>query len=334
MACRVGRINAESLGLEITMPRTLISLGANLGNVRETMKLAQQMLQDEFVGGELRFSRLYRTPPVGGPDGQGDFLNGIAALTSDLDVWSIWESVKRVESGLGRHRLHRWEARRIDVDILLHSQREDSHGEVGETVRLMESVIWTPHFKVPHPRMCMRSFMLVPALEVAANWIEPVSGWTLERLAQNLKSSHPIVIATPSADLEEALKIRIANEKVSPHVRWVRLRSTAEFQSAMAENADWIEASKLLIVAIDNKDPEIVQWEDWSRDWAVALSMCQENVSSSNNSSSAIGLPSEKLATQKLGPRYLLPASDVEWAAHEIVSAYEALTCSIDVCMD
>ena len=291
------------------MPHTLISLGANLGNVRETMKLAQQMLQDEFQGDELRFSRLYRTPPVGGPDGQGDFLNGIVALRSDRDAWSIWESVKRVEAGLGRHRLHRWEARRIDVDVLLHDQE----------------TIWTPHFKVPHPRMCMRSFMLIPALEVAADWVEPVSGWTIQQLAGNLNSPGPIAIATPSPKLESALKARIESVEIQNRIHWVQLPNTDAFRSALLEGADWLENAKLLILAIDNQDPETIQWEDWSRDWALTLSMY-------GNWRGAEATTEELQSDRLIGPRYLLPANDVPWAAHEISSAYEAMHCSIDLC--
>lgn len=310
------------------MPRTLISLGANLGNVRETMKLAQQMLQDEFGDGELRFSRLYRTPPVGGPSGQGDFLNGIAALDSSLDVWQIWESVKRVETGLGRHRMHRWEARRIDVDVLLHD----------------ESRIWTPHFKVPHPRMCMRSFMLFPALEVAANWVEPVSGWTIQQLANNLLANGPIAVLVPDNKLKDALESRITKPEIADQLLWIEVPSPSDLVNELQRRSQLSEqllAAKLTIVAVNNQDPETVQWEDWSRTWAETLGMSETGLTLrpkhskgdplSQSESNQHGFIQERLLPKTIGPRYLLPANDVDWAAHEIASAFEAMHCSIEV---
>ena len=75
------------------MPRTLISLGANLGNVRETMQAAKRLLSDSFGSSNLVLSQLVRTPPVGGPDGQGDFLNAVAAIQTDRSVWEVWETI-------------------------------------------------------------------------------------------------------------------------------------------------------------------------------------------------------------------------------------------------
>ena len=153
------------------MPRTLISLGANLGNVRESMQAAKRLLSDTFGAANINLSQLYRTPPIGGPDGQGDFLNAVAAIETDRSVWEVWEVIKGIESNLGRQRQLRWEARRIDIDLLLYDQHR----------------IWTPHLKIPHPRMCMRTFVVIPACEIVPNWIEPVTLWSIARMQEHLR---------------------------------------------------------------------------------------------------------------------------------------------------
>ena len=56
------------------MPSSLISLGANLGNTLETMRAAARLVRDLFDESEIQFSSILKTPPVGGPGGQGDFL--------------------------------------------------------------------------------------------------------------------------------------------------------------------------------------------------------------------------------------------------------------------
>ncbi len=318
------------------MARTLISLGANLGNVLETMNLAKEKLREEFPSCKLEFSRLYRTPPVGGPEGQGDFLNGIVALESNHDVWRIWEGIKRIEANLGRYRMQRWEARRIDIDILLH-----------EDLR-----IWTPHFKVPHPRMCMRSFLLVPALEVAPSWIEPVSGWSIERLAKNVNSPYPIRVVTTEPGIEESLKKEIALSAEQPDLVWDYLPAS-EFnprkvrgsgvspEAAVATPGETprprtnYTEHRLLILAVATEEPGNLPWEEGARGWAERLGMATPSPTQTAQPTvlPSLAKPSrsgERLQLLGNGPRYLLPANDIPWASHEILAAHEALSCHIE----
>lgn len=158
------------------MHRCLISLGANLGDSASAMREAIAALKRGFESVEV--SRVYRTPAVGGPGGQDAFLNAVAAVRTRQEVWQAWNTIRDIEREMGRQRQHRWEARRIDLDILLHG----------------ESRIWTTDLKVPHPRMCMRKFVLEPAVEVAGDWLDPVSLWTISQLAENLRSASPSVL--------------------------------------------------------------------------------------------------------------------------------------------
>lgn len=278
------------------MPRTLISLGANLGNVAETISYAQQLLREAFPGGDLHFSSLFRTPPVGGPAGQGDFINCVLALRSDHDVWTVWDAIKVIETQLGRHRLQRWEARRIDIDILLHDDMR----------------IWTPHFKVPHPRMCMRSFILTPAAQIAGDWVDPVTGWTLATLSDHLGFQGPIVIATPTLELERELKEELRRADNLHDLEWVCCPKPRDLL-----RLDPMPQAKLWIAAVSTPDPETILWEDFSRPWALQLGLATDDF---------LGINQSALS----GPRYLLPANLRSWAAHEILAAREAMCCPVE----
>ena len=283
------------------MPRTLISLGANLGNVRESMQAAKRLLQDAFGSANLLLSHLYRTPPVGGPDGQGDFLNAVAAIQTDISVWEVWETIKRIESALGRQRQLRWEARRIDIDLLLYEQQR----------------IWTPHLKIPHPRMCMRTFVIVPAYEIVPDWIEPVTGWSIFKLNNHLKCSlkYESAIRVICQDEEQSLQLQREFAVTSGHDQ-VSLTWEAANPQQLRDNDS---VHKLTIAAVASPDPTTVLWEDYSKPWVRALDL---ETTVSMNASEVRSIH---------GPRYLMPADDAKWAVHEIIAADQATRCWVEI---
>ncbi len=104
-------------------------------------------------------SPVYETAPVGGPTGQGHYLNVIVGLDTDLSPHSLLEFVQRIESDAGRVRRKRWGARTLDIDIV-----------VIEGVRVNDADL-----VVPHPRMAERAFVLAPLEDVEPSAV-PV-GW-------------------------------------------------------------------------------------------------------------------------------------------------------------
>jgi len=293
------------------MPRTLISLGANLGNVRESMQAAKRLLIDSFGASNLVLSHLYRTPPVGGPIGQGDFLNAVAAIQTDRTVWEVWESIKGIESTLGRQRQLRWEARRIDIDLLLYDQQR----------------IWTPHLKIPHPRMCMRTFVIIPANEIVPEWIEPVTGWSICRLKSHLEVSakNESAIRLICQDEEQLKRLQhefsITAGREQVRVEWLIANVDKLTYNAVARTSRYVSESphKLTIAAVVSPDPTTVLWEDCSKPWVQALNM----------ETSVFANPSESRFVD--GPRYLMPADDAKWAVHETIAADQAMRCWVEV---
>jgi len=113
--------------------------------------------------------------PIGGPGGQPPFLNGAAIVETTLDPESFRRRLEEIETELGRRRLVRWDARAIDLDLLLYG----------------EEIIDAPQLVVPHPRMAVRRFVLEPAAEIAGDWIHPTIGWTIEQLWRHLLVAVP-----------------------------------------------------------------------------------------------------------------------------------------------
>lgn len=284
------------------MPSSLISLGANLGNTLETIRAAARLVRESFHGDQLCFSSILKTPPVGGPSGQSDFLNAIVRIDHHLSVWEVWERIKRIENQLGRQRQRRWESRRIDIDLILHGEQR----------------VWTPHLKVPHPRMSMRTFVMRPACEVGSELVDPVTGLTIGELSRRLESldSPRIAVACSSASLLEQIEAVLEELPDPKDPKEVQLRVCTD------PRRWWQEAflADLHVACVEIPDPESVQWEDYCLQWAKAMGFVDDSSSPR---------PIEEPATPGLGARYLLPGIDIQWVCHELQAARLALRCPL-----
>ena len=148
------------------MPERLIfiGLGSNQGDRRDFLRRATAALQGQGLSVVLR-SSLYRTDPVEVID-QEEFLNQVVGCWTALPPENILEACLGVEQSLGRLRTHDKGPRRIDLDLLL----------AGEDVREEAAL------KVPHPRMHLRRFVLVPLVEIAPAAWHPVLRTTAAEL--------------------------------------------------------------------------------------------------------------------------------------------------------
>ncbi len=134
--------------------RALLGLGSNLGDRRLHLKEAIASLS-----GVVAVSPVYETEAVGGPSGQGAYLNCVVELDTDLSPRDLLGVCHRLESAANRVRDIRWGPRTLDVDILWHEQ-----GPVDE-----------PDLQIPHPRMYERLFVMAPLADVAPD-LAPL-GW-------------------------------------------------------------------------------------------------------------------------------------------------------------
>ena len=148
-----------------------LGLGSNLGSRWGSLRLALAMLEEpqEEIR-VLRTSQVYETPPWGFTD-QPDFLNCVAEITTALDPYLLLQRAKEVEEELGRQPGPRYGPRPIDLDILLYGDQS----------------LDGPELQVPHPRLHLRAFALVPLAELVPSIIHPVLNDTIGHLAESVE---------------------------------------------------------------------------------------------------------------------------------------------------
>jgi 2-amino-4-hydroxy-6-hydroxymethyldihydropteridine diphosphokinase len=146
-----------------------IGLGSNIGDGPAIVEKACSEVA-RVAGIEwLRRSSLYRSAAWGRTD-QADFTNAVAEITTTLPPLELLQVLLRIESTLGRLRnTGHWGPRTIDLDLLCYADWQIS----------------TPELVVPHPRMHLRAFVLVPLLQLEPEFAIPGLGKARE-LLENL----------------------------------------------------------------------------------------------------------------------------------------------------
>ncbi len=146
-----------------------IGVGSNLGEPLSNCRHAIQLL-DGMEGCRVSgTSRFYRTEPVGALP-QGWYVNAVVSLETTLRPRELLKSLLSIESAMGRVRRERWEARIIDLDILLYG----------------EEVIREGDLIVPHPFMHERRFVLLPMMDLDPQRIHPVLRKSMAQIAEEL----------------------------------------------------------------------------------------------------------------------------------------------------
>ncbi|MEI7592434.1 MAG: 2-amino-4-hydroxy-6-hydroxymethyldihydropteridine diphosphokinase [Actinomycetes bacterium] len=130
--------------------RALLGLGSNLGDRESYLREAVASLT-----GVVAVSSIYETDPVGGPEGQGAYLNIVVEVATELSPHALLGVCHRLESAGDRVREVRWGPRTLDVDILW----------------LESGAIDEPDLQVPHPRMTERRFVMAPLAEIAPDLV-------------------------------------------------------------------------------------------------------------------------------------------------------------------
>jgi 2-amino-4-hydroxy-6-hydroxymethyldihydropteridine diphosphokinase len=131
--------------------RAYVGLGANLGDRESTIRRAIELLAAEPAVEVVAVSSLRETDPVGYAE-QPRFLNGVAAVETELGPRTLLDRLLAVERKLGRVRDEgpRFGPRTIDLDLLLYG----------------DEVLDEPGLTVPHPRLAERLFVLEPLYEL------------------------------------------------------------------------------------------------------------------------------------------------------------------------
>lgn len=135
-----------------------------------------------------RCSAVFKTEPEG-VTGQDWYANCVAQVRVTLSPSQLLKGLRGIESDMGRVRRKRWEARIIDLDILLFGQ------EVIESDNLI----------IPHPLLHKRRFVLEPLSQLAPHLVHPVLKLTISQLLNKL-SRGPFVELLNNAAIEDAVR--------------------------------------------------------------------------------------------------------------------------------
>jgi 2-amino-4-hydroxy-6-hydroxymethyldihydropteridine diphosphokinase len=153
------------------MPLNLVylSLGSNVRDRLANLRAAIALLPLSGVNVK-KSSSIYETEPVDFLD-QPWFLNCVVEAETKLDPLALLQALRAMEAQLDGKKEFPKGPRKIDLDILLFNS------ETIDTLSL----------KIPHPRMHLRRFVLVPLAEIAPHVRHP--NWP--GTAANLLASTP-----------------------------------------------------------------------------------------------------------------------------------------------
>jgi 2-amino-4-hydroxy-6-hydroxymethyldihydropteridine diphosphokinase len=154
--------------VSVVSQRGFVGLGANLGDPVATLEAAIAAIGELPETRVVARSSLYRSAPVRaiGPD----FVNAVAEVHTTLGALALLHRLQGIEQRFGRVRSVRNAPRTLDLDLLL----------LGELVHR------DAELQLPHPRLHLRAFVLLPLAELDATLclpgLGPIVPW-LERAA-------------------------------------------------------------------------------------------------------------------------------------------------------
>ena len=146
-----------------------LSLGSNLGNRLKNLERARKAI-NKCVGKIELVSSLYKTQ-AWGKENLNSFCNQVIGVSTNLFANKVLEYCQEIELELGRlpKKSSGYENRLIDIDLLIYGKQ----------------VLETNKLELPHPRMHLRNFVLVPFAEIAPEIQHPALNQSIENLKNN-----------------------------------------------------------------------------------------------------------------------------------------------------
>ncbi|MBT4759484.1 MAG: 2-amino-4-hydroxy-6-hydroxymethyldihydropteridine diphosphokinase [Nitrosomonadales bacterium] len=126
-----------------------IALGSNLEKPRQQIHNAVKLI-GKIEGLNISLiSSLYQTKPIGKTN-QPDFINAVLKVEGIISPEKLHTALQDIETQAGRIRIELNGPRTLDLDILL----------------IDNLIMKTKELTIPHPRMHLRQFVIIPLLEI------------------------------------------------------------------------------------------------------------------------------------------------------------------------
>ena len=138
---------------------SFILLGSNLGERESLMRKAIAMI-GESCGEVMAVSEMYETEPWGFV-AENNFLNQVIMIRTALTPHDLLKELLSIEAVLGRQRdenKNGYASRPMDLDILYYD----------------DMIINDEDLIVPHPRLHMRRFTLLPLCDISPEFKHPL----------------------------------------------------------------------------------------------------------------------------------------------------------------
>ena len=170
----------------------VIVAGSNLDRERCLPEAIRRLRRNSDINVKA-VSSCFESKSVGGPPDAPDFFNAAALVSTRLDPQMLRTVLRSIEDELGRVRTEDPnEPRTIDLDIILYGDVVEDFGD------------WS----LPDPGLAEQMHVLVPAAEVAPNWLHPVLGMPLSVLADSTNDPESEVTTHMAIKLSSPYKTR------------------------------------------------------------------------------------------------------------------------------
>jgi 2-amino-4-hydroxy-6-hydroxymethyldihydropteridine diphosphokinase len=155
-----------------------IALGSNVGDRQAHLTYAMERLRASAEVRVLAVSTWLETAPVGGPLGQGAYLNGACLVDTTLEPHALLDLLLTIEQERGRDRAReeRHGPRTLDLDLILCGDLQHDDERLS----------------LPHPRWTERLFVLEPLAQIAPDLVDTRSGRTVAQLAAHVRAQEQL----------------------------------------------------------------------------------------------------------------------------------------------
>ena len=156
-----------------------LSLGSNKGDRIGYVQQAASLLGADEGITIVRSSSFYETEPWG-MDTKTWFVNAVIEVKTKYTPQELLKACQRIEKQLGRDRKdsNTYEDRTIDIDILFYNK----------------DILEEDNLTIPHKFLHLRAFILVPMMELNADFVHPVLHKTIEEMHNDLENPEMVFL--------------------------------------------------------------------------------------------------------------------------------------------